>query len=184
MIFAAQQLPGLLQTGEYASAIAAATETMSAAKLERLADACRVRQENVLLASQPEIVVVISEAALQHAVGGNDVMCAQLSALANARTRFPRVIIHVLPINNAVPTATGTSAFTILRYAQVDIGMACLPDISGGVLFEDQLDAAIVTCVFEQLKACALTPETSTQLIRHIRETYADAGLAAEGLPL
>jgi Domain of unknown function (DUF5753) len=118
--------------------------------------------------------VIIGEAALRQAVGGHDVMHAQLTALADARNKFPEVSLRVLPFANGAYAAGDTNSFTILRYAQaLDIGIVHLPCISGGVFFEDQLDVASWVSAFEQLKACALSPGMSARLIRDIRETYA-----------
>jgi transcriptional regulator with XRE-family HTH domain len=173
VIFAAQQVPSLLQTGEYARTVAAAMQH-TADESHRLTDACRVRQATILAGSRPEVVVVLGEAALRQAVGGYDVMRAQLAALAHVSERFPQVSIRVLPFANGAHAAGDTSSFTILRYAEApDIGVVHLPRISGGVLFADQLDVATWVSAFEHLKACALTPGMSARLIRDIRETYA-----------
>jgi transcriptional regulator with XRE-family HTH domain len=185
LIFAAQQVPSLLQTGEYARAVAAATRSVSAAESERLTDACQARQESVLTGSRPEVVAVIGEAALRQVVGGHDVMRAQLGALADANSRFPRVYIWVLPFSSGAHAAGNASSFTILRYAQVpDIGVVYLPGISGGVFFEDQPDLATGVSAFEQLKACSLDPDISARLIRDIQEMYAEGQLATGGIRL
>jgi Domain of unknown function (DUF5753) len=127
-----------------------------------------------LAGSRPEVVMVIGEAALRQAVGGPDVMHAQLAALADASSRFPEVSIRVLPFANGAHAAGDTNSFTILRYTQApDIGVVHLPRISGGVFFEDQLDVATWVSAFEQLKMCALSPGMSARLIRDIRDTYA-----------
>ena len=185
MIFAAQQVPGLLQTGEYASAVAAATRSVSAAESQRLSEAYRARQENVLCGSRPEVVAVIGETALRQVVGGHDVMHAQLGALADASSRFPGVSIRVLPFTSGAHATGDTSSFTILCYGQVpDLGVVYLPGISGGVFFEDQPDVEIGTSAFERLKACALDPDMSARLIRDIQKTYAEDQLAAGGIRL
>jgi len=185
MIFAAQQVPALLQTGEYASAVAAATRGVSAAKSRRFREAYRARQESVLDGSRPRVVAVIGEAALRQVVGGHDVMHAQLGALADASSRFPRVSIRVLPFTSGAQAAGDTSSFTILRYAQVpDLGMVYLPGISGGVFFENRPDVEAGASAFERVKAYALDPDTSARLIRDIREPYAEDQLAARGIRL
>jgi transcriptional regulator with XRE-family HTH domain len=183
MIFAAQQVPSLLQTGEYASAVAVAARNVSAAQSERLSEAYQARQYSVLDGSRPAIMAVIGEAALRQVVGGHDVMHAQLGALADASSRFPGVSVRVLPFTSGAQTAGDTNSFTILRYVQVpDLGVAYLPGISGGAFFEDQPDVETGTAAFERLKACALDPDRSAQLIRDIQETYAGDQLAAGGI--
>lgn len=179
VIFAAQQVPSLLQTSEYAHTVAVAMQR-TPHESRRLSDACQVRQEIILAGSRPEVVVVIGEVALRQTVGGHDVMRAQLAALAHVSNGFPRMSIRVLPFANGVHAAGDTNSFTILRYAQApDIGVVYLPRISGGVFFEDQLDVATWASAFEQLKACALTPGMSARLIGDIRETYSTARLVS-----
>jgi hypothetical protein len=174
-----------LGAGEYASAVAAATQSVSAAKSGRLCEACRARQESVLDGSRPEVVAVIGEAALRQVVGGHDVMHAQLGALADASSRFPGVSIRVLPFTRGAQAAGDTGSFTILRYAQVpDLGVVCQPGISGGVFFENQPDVEAGASAFERLRACALDPGTSARLIRDIREPYAEGQLAMRGVRL
>src|SRR5579875_1206316 len=53
MIFAARQVPGLLQTGAYAGAVSGAMRDVSAAESERLREAYQARQESVLDGSRP-----------------------------------------------------------------------------------------------------------------------------------
>ncbi len=185
MIFAAQQVPSLLQTAEYASAVAVATRGISVATSERLSEAHRARQESVLLGSRPTVVAVIGEAALRQVVGRHDVMHTQLAALADASSRYPGLSIRVLPFTSGAQAAGDTSSFTILRYGQVpDLGVVYLPGISGGVFLEDQPDVEIGTLAFEQLKSCALDPDRSVRLIRDIQETYAEDQLTAGGIRL
>lgn len=185
VIFAAQQVPGLLQTEAYTSAVVAAMPSVSETESKQLTDACHARQEIILAGSRPEVVIVIGEAALRQAVGGHDVMHAQLAALADASSKFPRVSIRVHPFASGAHAAGDTNSFTILRFAQApDIGVVYLPGISGGVFFEDQHDLQTWASAFEQLASCALTPDESAELIRSIRDAYAEDLVTAGSVQL
>jgi hypothetical protein len=97
LIFSGQQVPDLLQTTEYATAVAEATSEVSPADVGQLVNLCLLRQEMVLTKTKPEVVVVIGEAALRQAVGGHEVLQAQLASLAGVSRKSPKVSIQVLP---------------------------------------------------------------------------------------
>ena len=168
LVFGAQQVPDLLQTEQYASAVAGARPGRSPAELQRLTDVCLARQEIVLTESRPEVVVIIGEAALRQAVGGHEVMRAQLASLADVSSEFPKVSIRVLPFACGAHAAGATGSFTVLRYAP-DLGMVHLAGISGGAFFEEQQDVMAYASAFEQLEMSALSPAASACLIRQIQ---------------
>ena len=169
LVFGAQQVPDLLQTEQYASAVAGARPGRSPAELQRLTDVCLIRQEIVLTESRPEVVVVIGEAALRQAVGGYEVMHTQLASLADVSSKFPEVSIRVLPFACGAHAAGGMGSFTVLRYAHVpDLGVVHLVGI-GGTFLEDQHDIMAYASAFEQLEASALLPDASACLIRQIQ---------------
>lgn len=180
LIFSAQRVPGLLQTAEYATTVAAATQSVSVAESQHLSDAWRDRQESVLAGSRPEVVVIIGEMALRQFIGGSDVMLAQLEALVDASGNFPGVSIRVLPVIVAAHAIGDTNSFTILRYLPVpDIGVMYLPGIAGGAFFDDQPDVETGVAAFEHLKAYTLNPDLSIGLIKDIMGTYAGGRLVA-----
>lgn len=170
LVFSGQQVPELLHTQEYATAVAAATPSVSPAALSQLVDACLVRQEAVLTESQPEVVVIIGEAALRQVVGGYQVMHAQLASLADVGSRFSQVSIQVLPFAGGAHAAGAAGSFTVLRYPEApDLGVVHLPGVAGGTFLEDQESVKAYATVFGQLQESALTPAASIQLIRRIQ---------------
>jgi transcriptional regulator with XRE-family HTH domain len=169
-VFGAQQMPDLLQTEQYASAVAATRLGRSPAQLQRLTDVCLARQDIVLTESRPEVVVVIGEAALRQAVGGHEVMRAQLASIADVSSEFPEVSIRVLPFASGAHAAGATGSFTVLRYAHApDLGVVHLVGISGGAFLEQQQDVMAYASAFEQLEMSALSPAASACLIRQIQ---------------
>jgi transcriptional regulator with XRE-family HTH domain len=169
-IFSGQQVPDLLQTEQYASAVARARPGRSPAELQHLTDMCMLRQA-ILTESWREVVVVIGEAALRQAVGGHEVMHAQLTSLADAISEFPKVSIRVLPFTSRAHVAGAAGSFTVLRYAEAsDLGVVHLAGISGGAFLGEQQDVMAYASAFEQLEMSALSPDASACLIRQISE--------------
>jgi hypothetical protein len=99
-VYEGQRVPALLRAEGYARAIAEHDSLVPAGTASKATDALAVRQRAVLGAGQPELVMVIGEAALRQQVGGARVMRAQLGRLAalsmdsqaGARLRAARVI--------------------------------------------------------------------------------------------
>ena len=177
LVFSGQQVPDLLQTNEYVTAVAEATPGVSLEEFRQLVDVCLVRQEVVLTESRSEVAVVIGEAALRQAVGGNEVMHAQLASLADVSSKFPKVSIQVLPFARGAHAAGAAGSFTVLRYPEApDLGVVHLPGVAGGAFLEGRESVTAYTTSFVQLQASALTPTASIRLIRQI---HADSLMSA-----
>ncbi len=119
-----QFVPGLLQTADYARAVARLTpdNARSEDEVERLAD-LRTRRQGVLDREPPlKLWAVIEESVLLRPIGGLRVLRDQLGALRAAVER-PNITLQIIPVDSPGHAATG-GAFTILRFPQRD-----LPDI-------------------------------------------------------
>ena len=92
-----QQVPDLLQTREYARAVAAADPVLSAGPQDLILDAMLTRQQLILGERQLELAVVIGEAALHQLVGGTEVMQAQLARLADMNEAQRRNVVGLHP---------------------------------------------------------------------------------------
>ena len=97
LVYETQQVPGLLQTADYAQAVAGACLGVPAGLEARLASAWLTRQEHVLAPDGPVVSVVVGEAALRQAVGGTALMRTQLARLAAASAGGAQVTVRVLP---------------------------------------------------------------------------------------
>jgi hypothetical protein len=114
--YEAECVPGLLQTREYAWAmLRAARPDADDAEIERRV-AVRMDRQAIFDRAKPRrLHAVINEAALLRAVGGAEVMAAQLAALRNAADR-PGIILDVLPLSAGAHAAMNGS-FAILEFA-------------------------------------------------------------------
>jgi transcriptional regulator with XRE-family HTH domain len=174
LTYEAHQVPDLLQTREYARALADADPACT--EEEQRAQAVEVkliRQRVVLAERSPRLEFVIAEAALHQVVGGTRVMRPQLARLASLAggaggaggTGSPSLSLQVLPFAAGVYAAS-VGSMAILRFSDTPgLGVIHLAALSGGVSLEDRDDLARYVRAFAQLRAAALSPAASARLL-------------------
>lgn len=128
-----QFVPGLLQTQDYARAVAWLGHTRAAPdEIERRVSLRVARQGLLARPDATRLWAVVDEAALRRPVGGAETMRAQLRHLIEAAA-LPNVTMQVIPFESGGHAATA-GAFSILRFAEPD-----LPD----VVYVEQLTSAL-----------------------------------------
>ena len=164
------RVPDLLQTPDYALAVAGADPALTSDGQRALAvEATLARQRIVLGERRPKVEMVIGEGVVHQTVGGAGVMRAQLARLADAAVADPaeRVTLQVLPFAAGAYTAAGGGGMTILRFSDApSLGVIHLNALSGGVSLDGQEDVARYLRSFAQLRAAALSPAASARLLR------------------
>jgi Domain of unknown function (DUF5753)/Helix-turn-helix domain len=90
MVYESRRVPELLQTAQYASAVAAASTIMPAAVRDRSAQAMLARRRAVLAGDLPELAVVTGEAWRPN-VGGDGGIRAPLGRIATIGAGIPEV---------------------------------------------------------------------------------------------
>ena len=186
LTFEPNQVPDLLQTPEYAGALADADANATGDdQREHAIEVKLARQRIVLGARSPRLEVVIAEGALRQAVGGPRVMRAQLGWLAavadagrvtgppdgggSASGGSAGVSLQVLPFAVGAHAAAGCGPLTILRFARNQgIGVVHLAGLSGGVSLGEPTEVGRYLRTFAQLRSAALTPGASARLLRAI----------------
>jgi transcriptional regulator with XRE-family HTH domain len=182
------QVPDLLQTPEYAIALADAdANCTSDDQREHAIEVKLARQRIVLGARSVRLEVVITEGALRQAVGGPRVLRGQLEWLANVAESglvgtLPdgdhvgtgaraRISLQVLPFAVGAHAAAGCGPMTVLRFAQSPgLGVVHLSGLSGGVSLEDRTEVARYQRTFGQLRSDALSVPASVRLLRAIAQ--------------
>ncbi|MPY77595.1 MAG: helix-turn-helix domain-containing protein [Actinophytocola sp.] len=166
--FELQFVPGLLQTEDYARAVAnrGRPEFVTDAVERRIA--LRMRRQKILTRpNAPRVWAFIDEAVLHRPVGGHAVLKDQLDVLIEW-TKMPHIALQVLPYSRSSHGAEG--AFSVLRFAEQE-----LPDIvyveylTGAVYLDKQDDLEPYARVIDQLAVDAETPEQSRALIEKVR---------------
>lgn len=163
-----QFVPGLLQTEDYARAVATKgrPEYLTDATERRIA--LRMRRQKILSKpNAPRLWAFIDEAVLHRPVGGLAVLKDQLDALIEW-TKMPHIAVQVLPYTRSNHGAEG--AFSVLRFAEPE-----LPDIvyveylTGAVYLDKQDDLEPYARAIDQLAVDAETPDQSRALIEKRR---------------
>ena len=176
MIYEAQVIPDLLQTDDYARAIAAAEPGHVTAEPGDAADeqredavAARALRRQAVLPGR-RLWVVLGEGALRQAVGGPGVMAGQMSHLVRLIDDVPGLTIQVLPFSAGAHAAAASASLAILRFPDApSLGVVHLEGLSGGVYLDSQEDVARYIRAFALLRAAALSAPDSARLLSGLR---------------
>jgi transcriptional regulator with XRE-family HTH domain len=165
--YEAQQIPGLLQTRAYARAVAEANPFLGDdASRDRAADAVIARRKAILRDRDPWVHIIVGRAALHQKVASPQVMDRQLKALARMTGR---VALQILPFESGAHAAVGDGSLAILHFAEAPgLGLVHLGGIGGGVCLEGRDHLETYTQAFQQLRAYALSPARSAELLRDL----------------
>ena len=164
-------IPGLLQTEDYARSLIRVSRAMdSDTAIDRLV-AARIERQAILSGDNPPTLwYVIDEAVLRRAVGDAAVMGAQLDRLVEA-AGTPRIVIQVLPFTaDHVGTDGPISVYEFAKNPTV-----CYTECyAGGRIVEANAEVADLVMVMNLIRASALPPRESLELIRRIRSEIDD----------
>jgi transcriptional regulator with XRE-family HTH domain len=165
-------IPGLLQTEDYARAhIRSGRPQDSDDGIDRLV-AARLNRQEILTGDHPPLLwCVIDEGVLRQLVGGPDVMAAQLDRLIEA-ARMPGIVLQVLPFS-AIDHAGADGPITVYEMTEVP-AVAYAECYSGGRIVEGHAEVSSLMTVVNIIRASALAPPESLELIRRIRSEIND----------
>ena len=159
-------IPALLQTSDYARALAAAAQR-APVEADAVAEALTNRQAVLYRAEPPHVVAVLDESVLHRLVGSRVTMYDALTSLAETSAR-PNVSVHVLPGDQG---AAG-GLFGPFTVAELDDGPgALLTEGVRGQLTDDNEAVREGAAAFNLLRGEALP----------VRESRALLTAAAEG---
>jgi transcriptional regulator with XRE-family HTH domain len=168
--YEAQVVHGLLQTQDYARAVLRARQRKaSAEQIDRLAELRMKRQEALTRPCDPlELWLILDEAVLRRPIGGPKVMRAQLGRLIEA-TELPNLTLQVLPFSHGAHAGLA-GPFYILEFpgdahGTTDPGIAYVEGAAGNIYLEKDPDVRRWAHAFDQLRAEAMSPGESRELI-------------------
>lgn len=163
------RVPALLQTADYARAVADADPALYAtARRDHAVEVTLARQQVVLRERRPRLDMIVGEGALHQTVGDADAMRVQLARLATIADHGPDagITLRVLPFT-AGAHGTAACAMTVLRFAgTAGIGVIHLDALSGGVSLDGPEELGCYLRAFAELRLAALTPEDSACLLK------------------
>ncbi len=163
-----QFLPGLMQTEDYARAIASHGRPDSAGQdVERRVGLRMNRQKILNRPGAPRLWAVIDESVLHRPIGGRDIMLAQLDHLL-ALTKQPQITLQVVPYQLSGYAAEGP--FTMLRFGEPELPDLVYVEHLAGALYLDKRDEVeLYSRVFDRLTVDALTPDRTRQMLAKVR---------------
>jgi hypothetical protein len=164
-VYEAQLVPGLLQTAEYANAVTEADRLHEDPEDIGQRVAVRMARQAVLGRNPPpQFRVVLDEAVLRRPIGGVDVLRRQLLRLVEAGDR-PSVTVQVLPFSIGAHRGLSGS-FNLLDFPSGDEhSLVYCEGMTGGVLRSKPEEVRSYRASFEALRAVALNPAESLDLI-------------------
>ncbi|WP_163509700.1 helix-turn-helix domain-containing protein [Fodinicola acaciae] len=162
-----QLVPGLLQTEAYVRAMTRAIKPIATdEEIERRIEVRLRRQELLTQSAPPKYWVILDESILHRAVGGPDVMRAQLIRLTEV-AQLPNVDIQVLAFD-AQAHAGLDGPFTILDFADPkDAPLVYIEAMGGSALYLEEADEIeAYSTVFDHVRAAALAPDESLERLK------------------
>jgi transcriptional regulator with XRE-family HTH domain len=165
-VYEAQRIPALLQTPEYAQALAEADPRLVDDDARNKAvEATLARQKAILEQRKLPVHVIMGEGALYQKVGGTTVMEGQLALLTRIGISG-RVTMQIMPFSSGAHAAAGVGSMTILQFPDAPgLEVVHLDGANGGGCLESQADLAIYARLYEQLKVLALSTAESALLL-------------------
>jgi transcriptional regulator with XRE-family HTH domain len=178
LIFEAVLVNGLLQTEDYARALFNGAEMPpNTADVVDRKVAVRLARQKLLSGPNPlKVWVILDESVLHRRIGGAQVQRAQLEHLVEQGEK-PNVTIQVVPFD-AGPHPGMIGSFTVVRFRSPDDPDIVYIEGLAGDIFAESEDATRYHDVFDHLRAAALSPVESRQMINDMRD-----GLSVEEDP-
>ncbi|MBV9164151.1 MAG: helix-turn-helix domain-containing protein [Pseudonocardiales bacterium] len=159
-----QFIPGLLQTEDYARAIAGhGWSPLTSERVQSLVAVRMRRQELLSRPKPPKLWAVIDESVLHRPIGGRQVLLAQIEHLLNV-TKRPHITLQVLPYQLSGYAAEGS--FTTLRFSEPELpDVVYIEHLSGALYLDKRSDTELYGRVFDRLTVDAHTPDHTRQFL-------------------
>lgn len=163
-------VPGLLQTERYTRAVVQAFRpTDSPEGIDRRTAVRHERQRRVIEERSLQFSAILGEGVVHQRVGEPAVMAEQLRFLADAGD-LPNVMVQVLPYSAGAHGAM-IGSFEILGFPEpIDPDVVYLENMASALFLEEPDDIARYVQVFDYLRATALSPQASGDMLRAAAE--------------
>ncbi|NUT48946.1 MAG: helix-turn-helix domain-containing protein [Saccharothrix sp.] len=164
LVYETQFVPGLLQTEDYAMAIASHGRPELVTPEVRRRVALRMQRQRILARpGAPRVWAVIDESVLYRTIGGREVLVRQLDHLLSVTKDGP-VTLQVVPFPLGGYAAKGP--FAMLRFGEPDLPDIVYLEHLAGALYLDKLEELeIYSRVFDRLTVDAETPDRTRQML-------------------
>ncbi len=162
---------GLLQTEDYArSVMTTVRRKLAPDEIEALV-ALRMQRQDAILGADPlDLWLILDEAVIRRTMGPPDLMRRQLLHLAEA-SLWPNVTLQVLPFCSG-PHPSLNGPFAIIEFPdRFDPDVVYTEGVAGQAYLERERDVRSCAEAFDLLRAAALSPADSTELISGLAST-------------
>jgi transcriptional regulator with XRE-family HTH domain len=158
-------VPGLLQTEDYARALAHGHPVeFDVQEIERRIEVRMTRQQVLTKPDRPQLWAILDEGAIRRIVGGPTVMRAQLQHLV-AMSERSRTTIQVVPYSVGAHSGTAGS-FMILGFAEPgEIDVVYMDTIGGNMSVDKAEEVKHYAIAFDHLRAVALSPDDTRVML-------------------
>ena len=163
-------MPGLLQTPDYARAVLREMfPRHGVEQIERLVDLRMERQRRLEDDPPLELWAILDEAVVRRPVGGRQVMRDQLERLLDMALR-PGITVQVLPFDCGAHAGHG-GPFSILEFPnRTDSEVAYVESVAGNLYLEKDREVRLRVDAFDRLRAAALAPTASVDVIARVAQ--------------
>ncbi|MFD8494021.1 helix-turn-helix domain-containing protein [Amycolatopsis sp. NPDC059657] len=157
-------VPGLLQTEDYARAIASYGRPESADDAVERRVALRMRRQKLLQRPDaPRLWAVVDESVLYRPIGGSKALHKQIEHLLEI-TSMSNVSVQILPFRLSGYAAQG--AFALLRFAEPELpNIAYVEHLTGALYLEKLDEIESYSRSLDRLAVDAETPDRSRQIL-------------------
>ena len=152
-------IPGLLQTSDYARAVAHETLMRDPDEIERVVEA-RMHRQTILTADDaPELWAIIDEHALQLLANNHPELCREQVAHLIEMTQQPNTAtIQVLPVSAGLHAGMG-GPFVILDYAEPNEATVFIETDTDGLYLDKPPEIDRYRRIFDRLVSKAMDPD-------------------------
>jgi hypothetical protein len=163
-----QFVPDLLQTEDYARAVASmGPDVTSPDVVERRVELRMARQAALQRPGGPRLRAVVDEAALRRPIGGASLLRAQLAALIEAVER-PNITLQVVPFDRSGHVGA-SGGFTILQFSEPEVpDIVYLEQLTGARYVDKRDEVDQYLEAMDSLGSYAASPEESAELVARI----------------
>ena len=159
---------GLLQTTDYALTVLRELRPRDTEEQIRRVVDLRMQRQRLLDQDPPlEAWIILDEGAIRRSIGGAAIMRHQLEHLVKA-SRWPNVTLQVLAFECGAHAGL-TGPFAILEFPErTDSDVAYTESLGGMIYLEKDREVRSCAEAFDRMRAAALSPAASVELIQHV----------------
>lgn len=163
-----QFVPGLMQTEDYARAVACHGRPETANDDVERRVALRMRRQKMLAGPQsPRLWAVVDESVLHRPIGSRMTLRAQIDHILEL-TALPHISLQIVPYPMSGYAAEG--AFTLLRFAEPELpNIAYIEHLAGALYLEKQDEIEVYSRAIDRLAVDADRPDRSRQMLSKLR---------------